>query len=394
MENHSCVKIQVRPTDFKMGDGQIPSSVRVADGNWLPYIEFYERQLLNTGDSNGCVIFTFQESFDAQMNYLILTNKISEELLTLFNRLGYMDTNSLDGAAHFHTSPRFIQILTGNGLSGNNLVDAPDAARKYGMLPYKDLPVDPTMTPEQYVDASAITQAMYDKASQFLAAIGSKTAISYQWITSGGTNIYGMQQSLPTAPLALGVNVGSNWNVVDPPAPPVSAGGSPGHSVMNYMIDAQDGTWIYDHYLPNPKDLVAGYPIWYSLQTILTVPLVAPVLPSQPTVQQELTWLQQVSSFLTMILSIIKGRNLSSNQMNNAYSFSKADLIAVAKGLGIAVLGAALTYLTSYISNTNFGVYTPVVVAVFSVLVNAVRKFVANTAPADVNELPPPAPTS
>ncbi len=67
--------------------------------------------------------------------------------------------------------------------------------------------------------------------------------------------------------------------------------------------------------------------------------------------------------------------------MSNAYSFSKADLIAVAKGLGIAVLGAALTYLSSYFTNTNFGVYTPVVVAGWSVIVNLLRKFVTNTAP-------------
>lgn len=75
--------------------------------------------------------------------------------------------------------------------------------------------------------------------------------------------------------------------------------------------------------------------------------------------------------------------------MSNSFSFSKADLIAVAKGLGIAVLGAALTYLASYISNTSFGVYTPIVVAVFSVVVNAIRKFIANTAPQDVAEIPP-----
>jgi len=44
------------------------------------------------------------------------------------------------------------------------------------------------------------------------------------------------------------------------------------------------------------------------------------------------------------------------------------------KGLIIALLGAALTYLTTWISGYNWGVYTPVVVALWSVVVNLVRK--------------------
>ena len=51
------------------------------------------------------------------------------------------------------------------------------------------------------------------------------------------------------------------------------------------------------------------------------------------------------------------------------------------KGLGIALAGAALTYLTSYISGANFGAYTPVVVALWSVVVNFARKYVPDTTP-------------
>ena len=61
-----------------------------------------------------------------------------------------MDTNSLDGKAHFHSSPRFWGVLTGNGANGNNLPDPWDAARKYGVLPYEDLPVSSSMTVAEY----------------------------------------------------------------------------------------------------------------------------------------------------------------------------------------------------------------------------------------------------
>lgn len=321
MQDHSCLKITVSPNDFKLGDGKIKSApVRVPDGNWLPYIEYYERQLLNTGDTNGCVIFTWQEDVDAQidvqMEWLIQNGKVPQSLIDQFTEWGYMDSNSKDGKPHFHSSPRFLQILTGNGLNGNNLVDAPNAARTYGILPYTDLPVDPSMTPEEYVNPSAITQAMYDKAKQFLVAIGGKNAIQYQWITDGGTDIGAMKEALPAAPLALGINVGSNWNTVTPPAPAPSAGGQPGHSVLNYMIDGAQGSWIYDHYLPNPKDLVAGYPIWYSLQTIITITPLPPV-PTAPSVPLNVAspvnvsawtaWLNALSLFLANLYSRLSG---------------------------------------------------------------------------------------
>jgi len=50
------------------------------------------------------------------------------------------------------------------------------------------------------------------------------------------------------------------------------------------------------------------------------------------------------------------------------------DLVSLAKGLGIALIGAGLTYLTAYVSKTNFGVYTPLIVTVFALIANIVRK--------------------
>lgn len=65
--------------------------------------------------------------------------------------------------------------------------------------------------------------------------------------------------------------------------------------------------------------------------------------------------------------------------MSPAFSISKEEVVSVLKGLGIAVAGAALTYLTSYFTHTDFGVYTPIVVAVWSAIVNFARKFVPST---------------
>lgn len=76
--------------------------------------------------------------------------------------------------------------------------------------------------------------------------------------------------------------------------------------------------------------------------------------------------------------------------MSNSFSLSKEDAISLLKGLGIAVGGAALTYLTTYVTGANFGPYTPVVVALWSVIVNAARKYFPDSTEVD-DSIPPAA---
>jgi len=57
------------------------------------------------------------------------------------------------------------------------------------------------------------------------------------------------------------------------------------------------------------------------------------------------------------------------------FTFTKENLTKIVKGAGIALGGALLTYLASYISDTDFGLYTPMVVAIGGILINAGREF-------------------
>ena len=50
----------------------------------------------------------------------------------------------------------------------------------------------------------------------------------------------------------------------------------------------------------------------------------------------------------------------------------------IGKGLLIAIGGAALTYVAEVIPGINFGVWTPVAVAVSAALINTGRKFLAS----------------
>lgn len=49
-------------------------------------------------------------------------------------------------------------------------------------------------------------------------------------------------------------------------------------------------------------------------------------------------------------------------------------IVSIAKGAAIAAAGAALAHLTAAVTGADFGPYTPAVVAVWSVAVNAARK--------------------
>jgi hypothetical protein len=59
------------------------------------------------------------------------------------------------------------------------------------------------------------------------------------------------------------------------------------------------------------------------------------------------------------------------------YSLNKEDLIKILKGFLIAILGAIITFLADLIPQVEFGVYTAIVVAISSTLINAARKFLA-----------------
>ena len=59
------------------------------------------------------------------------------------------------------------------------------------------------------------------------------------------------------------------------------------------------------------------------------------------------------------------------------YTLNTTDLKKIGTGAMVATIGALLTYLTQVITQIDFGQWTPIVVAVYGVLANIVRKFLA-----------------
>ena len=61
--------------------------------------------------------------------------------------------------------------------------------------------------------------------------------------------------------------------------------------------------------------------------------------------------------------------------MQKKNSFDKVTLQKIAKGAFIAMGGALCVYLLETIPNTDFGTFTPIVVGMASILINAVREY-------------------
>jgi len=59
------------------------------------------------------------------------------------------------------------------------------------------------------------------------------------------------------------------------------------------------------------------------------------------------------------------------------YSLNSQDLKKIGKGALIAIGGALVAYLLEVLPGVNFGVYTPIVVGVASITLNALAKFLA-----------------
>jgi len=60
------------------------------------------------------------------------------------------------------------------------------------------------------------------------------------------------------------------------------------------------------------------------------------------------------------------------------WSISGFDWKRILVGAGVALAGVLLTYGTEWISGTDFGSWTPVVVGMWSVIANIIRKWITD----------------
>ena len=255
--------IKPRQTDYVRGVNSPLTLKSVNSGDWTPYFLFNEHQRNPQFDDDGCACYDANKVLDAWVNFLIATQVIPSSVVSQFTSLGFMDTG-IDGQPHFHTSPRFTENMTGNGMNGNSIPECFDVIRKYGAVPWTLLPFDMAMTPAEYF--SPIPQTVMDMGVQFLNLMGGSNFLQYHWVFDGTPkDISAMQQAITESPLSIGIAVDdAGWNQPFPVDPPADQ--APQHAVSVPKING-NVVQISDNYIPFTKYLDAGYPINYCLQT-------------------------------------------------------------------------------------------------------------------------------
>lgn len=63
---------------------------------------------------------------------------------------------------------------------------------------------------------------------------------------------------------------------------------------------------------------------------------------------------------------------------SKSFKINSLDWKKIGVGAGVAIVGALLTYVSSWITDVDFYGWTPIVVAVWSVIANIGRKWVAD----------------
>lgn len=66
---------------------------------------------------------------------------------------------------------------------------------------------------------------------------------------------------------------------------------------------------------------------------------------------------------------------LEEQKISPRYKLVKIDLAKIGRGLLIAIGATILTYTADTIPNVDFGVYSPLAMGFFSVLINFARKY-------------------
>lgn len=260
--NHSCLNINIRPSDYHYGDGRLRLG-GVTTQNWISHFDFFVPQRITGGDTDDCWDFGATKNLDAFMDAMISDNVLPASVVQKITAMGFMD-KGIDGKFHFHSSERFAGVLSGLGQKGGSLYTAYDIFRKYGVVPFTLLPVSASMTIEQYF--SPIPQNIMDIGAEFLALMGGKDFCQYQWINDGGaTNVQEMADVIGAGPLNLGIPVDvAGWNQEHPTV----TTGSPVHVVSCYEVPVPFVN-ISDNYSPYLKVLDPGYQISYVLQPVI-----------------------------------------------------------------------------------------------------------------------------
>lgn len=255
------ITIAPRWNDFKMkGETALKKVVLNPERDWKKYTSRAERQYVPGFDTLSCTTFSALNDLEIIGNCKIEKKLFSDDNINWLKENGYFDDNGM-----LNFSDRFIAILSGTTMLGNDVISVGNAIIKYGLIPEKDLPIGGSSWNE-YMDPKNISPAMLKKGKEFR----SRFLPGYEWVwfsndaTFDQNEVDALQEALLYAPVQIGI-----------PSPST-------HATTMIAIQPVTSYDVYDHYEPfffhTPWN--SGGVHWAFRYSLAEVP--APVQPSYP----------------------------------------------------------------------------------------------------------------
>lgn len=147
--------------DWMFGALSQPCLASIPSGEREKYLPKGEVQR-GVEDFQDCASRSALNILETKFNYLVRNKKLSVENYLWLHRNGYVTQS---GDVEF--SDRYTAVNSGTTRQGNSLIAPLEAIRTCGLIPKKLLPALPTMTFDQYHDASRITAEMITLGKEF-----------------------------------------------------------------------------------------------------------------------------------------------------------------------------------------------------------------------------------
>lgn len=205
IEQTGLITVGPKWKDYNMrGETALKKVVLNPSLDWTQYAPSTERQYLPGFDTLSCTTFSALNDIEMISGLKIEKKFFREENIKWLNDNGYVDEN---GKVNF--SDRYIAILSGTTMLGNNFVSVGDAIIKYGLIPEKDLPLSGSNWNE-YMDPKLITPAMLQKGQEFRK----RFLPGYEWVFfnyDGGpfdeAEMLAIEEALQYAPIQIAIPV-------------------------------------------------------------------------------------------------------------------------------------------------------------------------------------------
>lgn len=150
--------------DWKFGTLSVPCIAVIPEDEREAYLPVGEVQRSNRADMKDCASRAPQNILETKLNWLYTKEKLSYENRRWLENMGYVNEK-----AKIVLSDAFVAINSKTTRGGNSLKAPLEAIRTKGVIPNTMLPLEKSMTWDEYHDPKRITNELRELGREFAA---------------------------------------------------------------------------------------------------------------------------------------------------------------------------------------------------------------------------------